>query len=148
MVERTVGKFKKPRKPMSEKNRIQAAERLREAREKRLRENPPKYTNIHPSVRELPDDHPLSRKRVTSWIKTQKGLLSAARTAMRNKVKGAEAEYYGIQGYIRHCEWYLKNGDWIDDFYGEYQQSRVQWRTVVPAGKVNYDERKRLQEEN
>jgi len=85
MVERTVGKFKKPRKPMSEKNRIQAAERLREAREKRLRENPPKYTNIHPSVRELPDDHPLSRKRVTSWIKTQKGLLSAARTAMRNQ---------------------------------------------------------------
>ena len=34
MVERTVGKFKKPRKPMSEKNRIQATERLREAREK------------------------------------------------------------------------------------------------------------------
>ena len=26
------------------------------------------------------------------------------------------------QGYIRHCEYYLKHGDWIDDFYGEYQE--------------------------
>ena len=77
-MERTVGKYKKPRKPMSEKNRIQAAERLKEAREKRLRENPPKYTNIHPTVRELPDEHPFSRKNVTQWIKTQKGLLSAS----------------------------------------------------------------------
>ena len=59
-MERTVGKMKKRRKPMSEKNRIQATERLKEAREKRLRENPPKYTNIHPSVRELPDDHVFS----------------------------------------------------------------------------------------
>ena len=97
-MERTVGKFKKPRKPMSEKNRIQAAERLKEAREKRLRENPPKYTNIHPSVRALPDDHVFSRVNVTKWIKTQKSLLSAARTSMRNKVKGATQEYYGIQG--------------------------------------------------
>ena len=148
MVERTVGKFKKPRKPMSEKNRIQAAERLREAREKRLKENPPKYTNVHESVRILPDDHVFSRVNVTKWIKTQKSLLSAARTAMRNKIKGADAEYYGIQGYIRHCEWYLKNGDWVDNFYGEYQQNTTKWRTVVPSGKVDYDERKRIQEED
>ena len=135
-MERTVGKLKKRRKPMSEKNRIQATERLKEAREKRLRENPPKYTNIHPSVRALPDDHVFSRVNVTKWIKTQKGLLSAARSSMRNKVKGATAEFYSIQGYIRHCEWYLKNGVWIDNFYGEYQQNKVKWRTIVPAGKV------------
>ena len=131
-------KFKKSRKPMSEKNRIQAAERLKEAREKRLRENPPKYTHIHESVRNLPDDHPLSRVNVTKWIKTQKGLLGAARTAMRNKVKGATQEYYGIQGYIRHCEWYLKNGDWIDNRFGEYQEKTIKWRTVVPSGD-NYE---------
>ena len=136
MIERTVGKFKKRRKPMSEKNRIQAAERLKEAREKRLRENPPKYVNIHPSVRELPDDHTFSRVNVTKWIKTQKGLLSAARSAMRNKVKGADAEYHSIQGYIRHCEWYLKNGDWIDDRYGEYQEKKMGWKVVVPSGVV------------
>jgi len=102
-----------------------------------MRENPPKYTNIHESVRALPDDHTFSRVNVTKWIKTQKGLLSSARAAMRNKVKGAEAEYYSIQGYIRHCEWYLKNGDWIDNFYGEYQQSKIKWVTIVPAGKVD-----------
>ena len=135
-MERTVGKMKKRRKPMSEKNRIQATERLKEAREKRLRENPPKYVNIHPSVRALPDDHVFSRVNVTKWIKTQKGLLSAARSAMRNKVKGADAEFYSIQGYIRHCEWYLKNGDWIDNFYGEYQLSLVKWCTIVPAGRT------------
>ena len=56
---------------------------------------------------------------------------------MRNKVKGATQEYYGIQGYIRHCEWYLKNGDWIDNFYGEYQQNRTKLVTLVPAGKVD-----------
>ena len=140
-------KFKKSRKPMSEKNRIQAAERLKEAREKRLRENPPKYTHIHGSVRNLPDDHMLSRVNATKSIKTQKGLLGAARTAMRNNVKGAIAEYHSIQGYIRHCEWYLKNGDWIDNFYGEYQQNRTKWRTLVPAGKVNY-EHKGIQEDN
>ena len=75
---------------MSEKNRIQAAERLKEAREKRLRENPPKYTNIHPTVRELPDEHPFSRKNVTQWIKTQKGLLSAGlvlQCVIRSKVQ-------------------------------------------------------------
>ena len=125
VMERTVGKLKKRRKPMSEKNRIQATERLKEAREKRLRENPPKYTNVHPSVRSLPDDHVFSRVNVTKWIKTQKGLLSAARSAMRNKVKGADAEYYSIQGYIRHCEWYLRHGDWIDDRHGEYQEKKT-----------------------
>ena len=80
----------------------------------------------------------MSRVNVTKWIKTQKGLLGAARTAMRNKVKGATQEYYGIQGYIRHCEWYLKNGDWIDNRFGEYQEKTIKWRTVVPSGD-NYE---------
>jgi len=25
---------------------------------------------------------------------------------------------------------YLKHGDWIDNFYGEYEEKKVQWRTV------------------
>ena len=62
------------KRKMTEEQKIAAAERLREAREKRLRENPPKYANIHPEVLAKPDDHPLSRKNVVSWIKTQKSL--------------------------------------------------------------------------
>ena len=39
--------------------------------------------------------------------------------------------------YIRHCEWYLKHGDWIDDRYGEYQEKRMGWKVVVPSGVVS-----------
>ena len=47
-----------PRRKMTEEQREKAAERLRVAREKRLRENPPKYANVHPSVLANPDDDP------------------------------------------------------------------------------------------
>ena len=48
-----------PRRKMTEEQRLAAAERLRVAREKRLRENPPKYANIHPTVVAKPDEDPL-----------------------------------------------------------------------------------------
>ena len=74
-----------PRRKMTEEQREKDAERLRIAREKRLRENPPKYANIHPSVLAKPDDHPLSRKNVVSWIKTQKSLLTSERGKCEKK---------------------------------------------------------------
>ena len=39
-----------PRRKMTEEQKKAASERLAKAREKRLRENPPKYSNVHPSV--------------------------------------------------------------------------------------------------
>ena len=126
-----------PRRKMTEEQKAAAAERLRVAREKRLRENPPKYANIHPSVLEKGDDHPFSRKKVVQWIKTQKSLLASERGNVRRKVKGAEAKVADHTAYIRHCEWYLRNGDWIDDRYGEYQEKKTKWITVVPAGVVS-----------
>ena len=125
------------RRKMSEEQRKKAAERLRVAREKRLKENPPKYANIHPSVLARPDDDALSRKKVVQWIKTQKSLLSAERNNMRRKVDGAIAKCADHSAYIRHCEWYLKHGDWIDDRYGEYQEKRMGWKVVVPSGVVS-----------
>jgi len=122
---------------MTEEQKAAASERLRVAREKRLRDNPPKYANVHPSVLEKGDDHPFSRKKVVQWIKTQKSLLSAERGNVRRKVKGAEAKVADHTAYIRHCEWYLRNGDWIDDRYGEYQEKKTKWITVVPAGVVS-----------
>ena len=122
---------------MTEEQKIAASERLRVAREKRLRENPPKYANIHPTVLEKPDEHPFSRKKVVQWIKTQKSLLSSERGNVRRKVKGAEAKVADHTAYIRHCEWYLRNGDWIDDRYGEYQEKKTKWITIVPAGVVS-----------
>ena len=125
-----------PRRRMTEEQKIAASERLRVAREKRLRENPPKYANIHPTVLEKPDEHPFSRKKVVQWIKTQKSLLSAERGNVRRKVKGAIAKVADHQGYIRNMETYLRGGDWCDDFYGEYMEKRIKWKVVVPSGVV------------
>ena len=125
-----------PRRRMTEEQKIAASERLRVAREKRLRENPPKYANIHSTVLEKPDEHPFSRKKVVQWIKTQKSLLASERGNVRRKVKGAEAKVADHTAYIRHCEWYLRNGDWIDDRYGEYQEKKTKWITIVPSGVV------------
>ena len=61
-----------PRRKMTEEQKKAASERLAKAREKRLKENPPKYSNIHPSVLKLPDEHPFSRVNVTKYIKTHK----------------------------------------------------------------------------
>ena len=127
----TVKKFKKPRKPMSVEQRIAATERLAKAREKRLRENPPQYKNIAKEVINLPDDHILCLKNIRKWIKTQKELLTVERKAVRDKIKGAITRAASIEGNIRNCEYYLKHGDWCDDFYGEYQEKRVRWKKVV-----------------
>jgi len=113
---------KRKRKPMSEEQRKAAAERLAIARAKRLAENPPDYKNIHPSVLARSEDDPLCFKNVKQWIKTQKELLSVAKREERSKVSGATAKVASIQGYIRHMEYYLRNGDWINMFYGEYEQ--------------------------
>ena len=125
-----------PRRKMTEEQKAAATERLRVAREKRLRDNPPKYANVHPSVLAKPDDHALSRKKVVQWIKTQKSLLSAERGNVRRKVKGAIAKVADHQGYIRNMETYLRGGDWCDDFYGEYMEKRIKWKVVVPSGVV------------
>ena len=50
---------------------------------------------------------------------------------MKQPVKGAIAKAASAEGYIRHCEAYLANGDWIDDFYGEFQESRVVWERIA-----------------
>ncbi len=125
-----------PRRKMTEEQRLAAAERLRVAREKRLKENPPKYAHIHKTVLAKPDEDVLSRKNVVQWIKTQKSLLSVERGNVRRKIKGAESKVADHSAYIRHCEWYLKNGDWIDDRYGEYQQNKIVWNTVVARGET------------
>ena len=50
---------------------------------------------------------------------------------MKQPVKGAIAKAASTEGYIRHCEAYLANGDWVDNFYGEYQEGRVRWETIA-----------------
>ena len=114
----TTKKMVKKRK-MTPEQKAAAVERLRIAREKRLKENPPKYKNIAKNVLALDDDDTFSLKNVRQWIKTQKGLLAAAR---QDK---SESKLSSIRGYIRHCEDYIRHGDWIDMRYGEYQEGII-----------------------
>ncbi len=121
-----------PTAKSKDKLKQQRIDRLAKAREKRLASlGPPK--NIHPDVFALPDDHRLSLKNVRSWIKNNKEKIPQLKAAVRQNVKGSLAELKYVEGYIRNCEWYLRNGDWIDNFYGMEQEKRVTWRTLVPA---------------
>ena len=92
------------KRKMTPEQREAAVERLRIAREKRLKENPPEYKNIHSKVKNLPDDDIFSLKNVRKWIKTQRELLLSAKSDARNNIKGAESKIMDIQGYIRQCE--------------------------------------------
>lgn len=129
----TVKKTRKRRKPMSAEQKAAAVERLRVAREKRLAQNPPEYKSIHPSILEKGDDYYLSHKKVKQWIKTQRELAGVARKQVRDGIKGAEAKVASHEGYVRAMESYLRNGDWCNDFYGEYEQTRIKKVCLVMA---------------
>ena len=127
-------KRRKPRKRMSEEQRVAAAARLEKAREKRKAKDPDYgMSGIHESLRNLPDEHPLHPKKVKQWIKSQKELASSARSDVRRKVKGSEAQFAMHEGYVRNMQRYLRDGDWTDMFYGERQQFKIGRRCVVQA---------------
>ena len=127
-------KVRKKRKPMTEEQRVAAAARLEKAREKRKEQNPDYGQSSLPTeLRNLPDDHALHPKKIKEWIKTQKELASTARANVRQKIKGAEAELASYEGYIKNMQKYLRDGDWVDNFYGEHQQNRITHRCVAMA---------------
>lgn len=133
----TIPKTRKKRKPMSEEQKAAAAERLAIAREKRLKENPPQYKSIHPSVLAKGDDDQWSHLKVKEWIKTQKSLAASERANVRAKIKGAEAKLAGTTGYIRNMETYLRTGEWLDLFWGEYGQNKCKVVCLVMAYYAN-----------
>ena len=108
-------KPRKKRKPLTPEQKAAAVERL---------------------VLGLPEDHFLHPDKVKSWIKTQKSILNEEKSSVRRGVSGAIAKVADIEGYIRHCNAYLKTGDWCDDRYGEHQEGRVKWKTITPKGPV------------
>lgn len=127
-------KKRKTRKPMTEEQRAAASERLAKAREVRAEKNPDYgKTSLAPVLHNLPDDHQLHPNKVKVWIKTQKGLSASERVAVRQGVKGAEARLASHEGYIRNMQAYLRNGDWVDMFYGEHQQNKISSRCIALA---------------
>jgi len=127
-------KVRKKRKPMTEEQKTAAAERLEKARAARAAKNPDYgMSGIHESLRDLPDDYPITPKKVKGWIKTQKELASAERRNEKANVKGATARKTSHEAYVRNLQKYLKDGDYVDTFYGEHQEKRIGNRCLAQA---------------
>lgn len=127
-------KVRKKRKPMSVEQKAAAAERLEKVRQARAEKNPDYgQSGIHESLRNLSDDYPISPKKVKVWIKTQKELASVERRSHKAGIKGAYARMCDHEGYVKHMNTYLRNGDWVDLFYGEHQEKKISRRCVAQA---------------
>ena len=127
-------KVRKKRKPMTDEQKVAASERLEKARAARAAKNPDYgMTGIHESLRDLPDDYPITPKKVKVWIKTQKELASMERKNEKADVKGATARKASHEAYVRNLLKYLKDGDYVDTFYGEHQDKVISNRCLAQA---------------
>ena len=127
-------KIRKTRKPMTEEQKQAAAARLEKAREARAAKNPDYgQSGIHASLRDLPDDHPAHPKKVKLWIKTQKELAASERKSAKQGVKGAYSKQCIHEAYVRNLVKYLRDGDYVDMFYGEYMEHNIKRKCVAMA---------------
>ena len=125
------------RKKLTQEQKLHRVKILALAREKRLKENPPEYKNIHPNVLSKPDDHMFSFKKVKQWIKTQKEVASDSERQSRRasvesklRVKEASKAKYA-RAYVREMKHYLEHGDWVSNTYGEYQEKWTKWKIIA-----------------
>ena len=127
-------KIRKRRKPMTEEQKHAAAARLEKAREARAAKNPDYgQSGIHPTLRNLADDQPAHPKKVKLWIKTQKELAASERKSAKQGVKGAYSKQCIHEAYVRNLVKYLRDGDYVDMFYGEYMEHQVKRKCVAMA---------------
>ena len=127
-------KVRKRRKPMTEEQRRAASERLEKARAVRAAKNPDYgQSGIHPTLRNLADDHPAHPKKVRQWIKTQKELAASERKSVKQGMKGAYSKQCIHEAYVRNLVKYLRDGDYVDMFYGEYMEHQVKRKCVAMA---------------
>jgi hypothetical protein len=130
----TTPKTRKKRKPMTAKQKVAASERLEKARAARVAKNPDYgMSSIHESLRDLPDNSPAHPNKVKVWIKTQSELASGERAQVKQNIKGALARQLIHEGYVRNLKTYLRTGDYVDNFYGEYQDKKVTHKCVAQS---------------
>ena len=122
-------KPKKKRK-LSAEQKAAAAERLAKARANRA---PSELKSIHPSIRDLPDDHELSYKNVKQWIKTNQAKLATAKSEVKAGNKDANAKKINLETYISNMQSYLRTGVWVDLFWGEHMEHKMGWMCVRPG---------------
>ena len=118
------------------------ATRLRMAK-LRAKRKPPKLTNVHHTVKALPDDNTLSYVSVKKWISTQESIVKTARITERSiksevSQKDKDTAFrtrIGAQSYIRAIKQYIATGDWSSMYYGEFEDKLMKWTTVAAVGE-------------
>lgn len=124
-----IKKVRKKRK-MTEEQKAAAVARLAKARESR---GPSQNKLIAEEVRNLPDENPLSLKNVRSWIKENKELLTAIKSMKDSKDSKERGKYISVQTYVQNLEAYLRNGIYLDMFWGSQGQNKIQYRVTNMA---------------
>ena len=104
----------------------------------RAAKKPPAYKNIHPDVKNLPDDSTLSLKNVKDWQKHNKERVADLKYQIRRMDKGKdktllERELENRSVYLANINTYLDTSTWCDLFYGKDQQHITRYRTLAYA---------------
>ena len=107
----------------------------------RAAKKPAAYKNIHPDVKNLPDDNTLSLKNVKDWQKHNKERVADLKYKIRRMDKSKdktllEREVENRTVYLANILRYFDTSTWLDLFYGKDQEQTTRYRTLVYA----YDE--------
>ena len=113
-------------------------EKLDRMAKARAAKKPPKYKNIHPDVKAIPDDDTLSVKNVKEWEQHNKDRVKELKYRIRRMDKGKEKtllerELQNRQVFLMNIATYLDTSTWLDLFYGKDQEHKTQWRTIAYA---------------
>jgi hypothetical protein len=127
-------KVRKPRKPMTPEQKAAASERLAKAR---AAKGPAKNLAVHESIRDLPDDHWISPKKVKDWLKVNKTLLVSLKKHENSNDRNLRAEFQRTDTYVKNLQSYLTTGIWSDMNYGEKMEFKTKW--LVTAFAYNTD---------
>lgn len=129
-----VQKTKRKRKPMTAEQRAAAAERLAKAR---AAKGPAQNLSVHESIRNLPDDHPLSPKTVKLWLKQHRSHLASIKYYRLSKERKEREEYRETENYIKTMTRYLDSGVWTEPHWGENKEKRMFSICYAPAYDKN-----------
>ena len=104
----------------------------------RAAKKPPKYKNIHPDVKDLPDDTTLSVKNVKEWEQYNKDRVKALRYKIRRMDKGKEKtllerELGNRSVYLMNIARYFDTSVWLDLFYGKDQEHKTPYTILAYA---------------
>ena len=107
----------------------------------RAAKKPAAYKNIHPDVKNLPDDNTLSLKNVKDWQKHNKERVADLKYKIRRMDKGKdrtllEREVENRTVYLANILRYFDTSTWLDLFYGKDQEHTTRFKTLTYA----YDE--------